>query len=208
MLEILVAIGPLFLLLVVSELLWRKRLLRGEPARKSLHIIIGSYVASWPYFLSLNTIQLLSLAMLVGVLLSHKFRIFHAINDVKRHTWGDIFYALGVFIAATFATQPWIFALAVLHMSVADGMAGLVGSQLGSKSRYKVFGYNKSVAGTGSFVLASAVMLGIFALVRPGDIPLLLCLVAPFASAGLENIGMRGTDNVLVPAFIIACLRF
>lgn len=207
MIEIAVAIGPLALLLVASEVLWRAKLIRGESARKMLHIIIGSYVASWLYFLTFRQIQLLSLAMLAGVIVSHKYHIFHAINDVKRKTWGDILYAVGLGLTALFAEQPWIFALAILHMSVADGLAGLVGTSFGKSSSYKVFGHTKSAAGTVTFVVASFVLLLAFSQNHPSEITTMVLVFVPFVLAAAENIGVLGTDNILIPVLTVLLFR-
>lgn len=202
MYEIALAIGPVALLLVLSEVLWRTHLLRGESARKMLHIIVGSYVAYWLYFLSFREIQLLSLAMLVGVTLSHKFHIFHAITDVKRMTWGDIFYAIGLGVTAVVAKQPWVFAIAVLHMCIADGLAGLIGAEFGKKTRYKVLGSTKSLVGTFTFIVVSFLLFAIFNHYHPSEIIWPVMLSMPFLLALVENVGVYGTDNVLVPLIV------
>ncbi len=207
MIELAVAVGPLALLLVASELLWRGKYLRGEAARKVLHIIIGSYVASWLYFLTFEQIQLLSVAMFVGVVISHKFHVFHAINDVKRKTWGDLFYAVGIGLTAFLANQPWIYALAILHMSVADGMAGLIGTKFGKKTQYKVLGHTKSVVGTSAFVVASFALLLIFNHNHPAEITRELIVVVPLGMALAENFGVRGTDNLLIPMLVAVLFR-
>ncbi len=202
MLELAVAAGPIAVLLVVSEVLWRARYLRGEAARKLLHIIIGSYVACWLYFLTFRQIELLSAAMLVGVIVSHKYHIFHAITDVKRKTWGDIFYAIGLGGAAVIAKQPWVFALAVLHMSVADGLAGLVGSHFGKGNSYKIFGAAKSWVGTTTFWLVSLALFVAFGWQHPSEIMWPIILGMPAVLAGVENLGVYGTDNVAVPILV------
>ncbi len=202
MLEIALAVVPVALLLVLSEILWRARLLRGEPARKLLHIIIGSYVACWLYFLTFREIELLSLAMLVGVTISHKYHIFHAITDVKRKTWGDIFYAVGLSVTAIVAREPWIFAIAVLHMSIADGMAALVGTQFGKANRYKVLGSTKSVVGTLTFMVVSFGLFVLFNHYHPSAIILPVMLSMPVFLALTENVGVAGTDNILIPLLV------
>lgn len=204
MIDILKAIGPIFLLLLISEGLWRAKILRGEAARKTLHIIIGSYVALWPRFLSFQQIQIISVALLVVVLLSHRLRIFHAINDVRRKTWGDSLYAVGIGLTATLTSSPWIFAVAVLHMSVADGFAGLIGSRYGKANQYKVFGNTKSMIGTVTFIVLSFIILALFSQSCPTKtLPVVIALV-PFMAAFVENIGVRGTDNVMIPLLIVA----
>lgn len=202
--EILKAIGPIFVLLLISEVLWRRKILRGESARKTLHIIIGSYVALWPRFLSFQQIQIISVALLAVVLLSHRLHLFHAINDVRRKTWGDSLYAVGIGLTATLTSSPWIFAVAVLHMSVADGFAGLLGSRYGKQNQYKVFGNTKSIIGTVTFIVLSFVILALFSRSCPTQTAPLVIALLPFMAALVENIGVRGTDNVMIPLLIIA----
>ncbi len=202
MFELAVATVPIAMLLVLSEILWRTRLLRGEAARKMLHIIIGSYVAYWLYFLSFREIELLSLAMLIGVAISHKYQIFHAINDIKRKTWGDIFYAIGLGLTAVISREPWVFAIAVLHMSVADGLAGLLGTYFGKSTQYKVLGSTKSLVGTGVFVLTSLGLFALFNYYHPSEIIWPVMFSMPIFLALVENVGIRGTDNIMIPVFV------
>lgn len=201
MLELAVATVPIAALLILSEIMWRARIIRGEAARKFLHIIIGSYVAYWLYFLTFEQIELLAVAMLVGVSISHKYHIFHAITDIKRKTWGDIFYAAGLGLIAFITRQPWVFALAVLHMSVADGLAGLVGTQFGRGNTYTVFGAVKSVVGTVTFALASLGLLLAFRVSHP-EITLPIVFGLPLILAAVENFGIYGTDNLAIPVLV------
>jgi phytol kinase len=203
MIRALLGIVPVFILLVLSEILWRSKILRGEAARKLLHIIIGSYVASWPFFMSFTLIQAISIAFIVVVVLSHKFHIFHAINDVKRKTWGDILYAAGIGLTAALTTSEWVFAVAVLHMSFADGLAGLVGTKFGKKTRYEVLGTTKSIVGTMTFIVCSYIILILFGPSHPFQTPAALVASIPFLAATVENFGVRGADNVLIPLLIV-----
>lgn len=203
-LDIVKAVGPIFVLLLISEALWRTKLLRGETARKSLHIIIGSYVALWPRFLTFQQIQIISIALLVVVLASHRLHIFHAINDVHRKTWGDSLYAVGIGLTATLTSSPWVFAVAILHMSVADGFAGLVGSKYGKSNQYKVFGNKKSVVGTSTFIFLSLIILALFSQSNPTQTAPYIIAVLPILAAAVENIGVMGTDNVMIPILLIA----
>ena len=206
MIKIILALGPILLMLVVSEYFWRKKLVRGESSRKLLHIIIGAYVATWPAFLSFSTIQNISAAFLVVVLLSQRFNIFKAINDVKRKTWGDVLYALGIGLAATLTRDPWIFAVASLFMSLSDGMAGLVGSHFGKNSRYTIFGNKKSIVGTLAFILCSfAILIGVQSVHSLAITPLMF-VVLPFMAAALENLGALGSDNILIPVLVVLAL--
>lgn len=209
MISIALAIVPIGILLLLTEFLWRTNRLRGESARKLIHIIVGSYVAFWPFFISFTAIQLISVAFLVVVLVSQYFDIFKAIHGVARRTWGEVLFAVGIGLIATLTSEPWIFAACILHMSVADGLAALAGKRWGMAVRYQIDGHDKSVVGTTVFWLCSLIITGLAIYFIPSlqsdATPLLLWL--PLAAAATENIGIGGTDNVLVPLLVYAVLN-
>ena len=208
MITIALAIMPVFLLLLLTELLWRTNRLRGESARKFIHIIVGSYVAFWPFFISFEAIQLISAAFLFTVVISQRFNIFKAIHGVARRTWGEVLFAVGIGLIAVLATEPWIFAACILHMSVADGFAALAGKRWGKNNRYFVDGHEKSVVGTTVFWFCSLIIVGITIYYVPGLQPIAQPLLTwlPLAAAFTENIGIGGTDNVLVPVLVFTVL--
>jgi phytol kinase len=204
MIAIALAVLPVFLLLVTTEYLWRTNRLRGESARKLIHIVVGSYVAFWPFFISFEMIQLISAAFLLVVAVSLKLNIFRAIHGVARQTWGEVLFAVGIGLVAVLTDEPWIFAACILHLSVADGLAALTGLKWGKKTTYTINGYKKSLIGTGVFWLCSLVITA----VAIYHLPYLqlesrnLLLWLPLTTAFTENIGFGGTDNVLVPLIV------
>lgn len=208
MAQIAMAIFVVFVLLLLSEWMWRRNILRGEAARKSVHLVIGSFVAFWPYFMDFRAIQAISLAFLVVVLLSQKYSIFNAIHGVGRKTWGEVLFAVGVGLAATLTTSKGIFTAAILHLSLADGLAGIIGCSLGKNNSYKVGSQTKSLAGSFAFWLASFSIIALTVSLDPslGAVALPLLFWLPLMATFTENIGIWGTDNVLVPLLIIAAL--
>lgn len=204
MLDLIVAAGPIFILLVLSEILWRSKVLQGEAARKVLHIFIGCYIAAWPFLMPFRTVQFISIALLIVVYISHTLHIFHAINGVKRKTWGDVLYAVAIGVTASLTKNPWVFTIAILHMSLADGLAGLMGTHYGKQNSYTIFGYEKSVVGTVTFALCSYAILLATAPHHPAGIPIIALYVLPLIAAAIENLGIAGTDNVLIPLLIVA----
>lgn len=204
MIAIALAVLPVFLLLVITEYLWRTNRLRGESARKLIHIVVGSYVAFWPFFISFEMIQLISAAFLLVVAVSLKLNIFKSIHGVTRRTWGEVLFAVGIGLVAVLTDEPWIFAACILHLSVADGLAALTGLKWGKKTTYTINGHKKSLVGTGVFWLCSLVITA----VAIYHLPYLqlesrnLLLWLPLATAFTENVGFGGTDNVLVPLIV------
>ncbi|HEY1064205.1 MAG TPA: hypothetical protein VGE30_02805 [Candidatus Saccharimonadales bacterium] len=191
-----------FLLLLVSEAWYRKRPKSGELHRKFVHITVGSFVAFWPFFLSWNQIALLSAAFLAGVIASKYLKIFQAIHSVQRPTWGEVFFAAAVGIIALVTHSKGIYAAALLQMSLADGMAAVVGQRYGKGNRYKVFGSTKSVAGTMTFFVISFGLLIGYSLVTDAYLPLAFLAVLALGTSLIENLGVFGLDNLLVPLMI------
>lgn len=208
--ELALAVMPVFAILVLTEVLWRNNSLRGESARKLIHIFVGSYVAFWPFLISFQAIQLISVAFLVVVGISLKFGIFKAIHGVARRTWGEVLFAVGIGLTAVLTDNPWVFSACILHMSVADGLAALAGKKWGKNNRYYVGGHEKSIVGTSVFWFCSLVITGLAIVNIPGlqsDASIYL-FVLPIATSLMENIGIGGTDNVWVPVLVYFMLTF
>jgi phytol kinase len=188
-----------FVLLTSNELWWRHHTIHSELSRKFIHVSVGSFVAFWPYFLSWRQIQLLSIAFLVIVVISKYMHFFRALHSVQRPTWGEVLFAISVG-AITFITHDKaIYAAALLQMSLADGMAAVIGTRYGNRQKYSIFGYTKSVLGTLTFFIVSVIILVGFS--HYAHVNLGLAWIAAIgASASLiENFAIRGLDNLFVP---------
>jgi phytol kinase len=195
---VLLTLVAIALLLAANELWWRKQKVHNELNRKFVHITVGSFVAFWPYFLSWNTIRILSLAFLVGVAVSKYFGIFKAIHSVTRPTWGEVYFALAVGLTTFITDKPAVYTAALLLMSLSDGLAAVVGTRYGKGNDYAVMGARKSLAGTGTFLVCSyVVLLGIAVLSAP--VSPLACLGIAVGATVLENIADQGLDNLVVP---------
>ncbi|MCW2763282.1 MAG: phytol kinase [Marmoricola sp.] len=195
-----------FALLIVSELWWRIRKPHDELSRKFVHITVGSFAAFWPYFLSWKEIIFLSIACIVVVAVSQYFGIFKAIHAVERPTWGEVCFAAAVGILAFVSREPLIYTIALLHMSMADGMAALVGTSCGKKNSYKVFGHKKSVAGSAAFLGVSMLLLLFYATVTPSGLSPIVVVGTAITAMALENIAVRGLDNLFVPVLVAGAL--
>ncbi len=197
-----------FIVLCLSEYGWRRGFMTSEVGRKFVHITVGSFVAFWPFFLSWNQIRLLSLAFLVIVVVSKVFNVFSAIHSVQRPTYGEFYFALVVGLLTFITQSKAIYAAALLQMSVADGMAAIVGVEYGLKRqrhRYHVFGHTKTWFGTATFfAISAAILFGYSAdtmrLAWYGVIAL------AGATTAIENIGIMGLDNLLAPLLVAVVL--
>ena len=200
-----ILIGILMVLLL-SEWLWRHHGLHPEYVRKFVHISVGSFVAFWPFFLQRPVIVGLSLAFITVVIAARHLNLFRAIRSVQRPTWGEVFFALAVGLLAYEAHSQWIYMIALLHMSLADGLAAVIGTRFGKSTAYHVFGYRKSVAGTMTFAVVSLFLLLGYVMLTHGTYSPWLLLIACGATI-LENLAVHGFDNVAIPVLVAAGLN-
>jgi phytol kinase len=191
-----------FVVLCLSELGWRKHWLDNEVGRKFVHITVGSFVAFWPFFLSWNEIRLLSLAFLVVVLASRGLGVFRAIHSVQRPTYGEVFFAITVGLLTFITHTKGVYAAAVLQMSLADGLAAIVGTRFGRDNKYHLLGHNKSVAGTAAFLVTSLLILIGYRVFGTLGLPIGVIVFGALTATMLENLGAFGLDNIMVPLFI------
>lgn len=198
------------LIFISSEALWKLKILRREAGRKYVHILSAVWIATWPLFLSFGAILLLSGVLLAGVVLTRTLGISKSIHAIDRLTNGDVLFPIGIGIASIVSSSAWMFGAALLHIGLADGLAGLLGYHY-NFGRYKIFGQNKTVLGTFIFILTSAAILtGLYNYGVSGfdvdSLPQVLILV-PALSAAAENLSPKGWDNITVPAVVVGLLR-
>ena len=144
------------------------------------------------------------------ILLNYKIKIIPFIEDVKRRSFGTIFYCLSITILVIFFWEKYQYCayIGVFLMSISDGFASIIGKSLKSY-KWKVFNCTKSLAGTLAMLSFSLVILYIITSIFSVNIELYkLLFVGVFATA-LEQISILGIDNLTVPlitAFIIRLL--
>src|SRR5882757_4349225 len=197
--------AAVFVILCLSEYGWRRGYMTSEVGRKFVHITVGSFVAFWPFFLSWNQIRLLSLGFLIAVIISRYLHLFKAIHSVQRPTYGEVFFALIVGLLTFITQSKGIYAAALLQMSLADGMAAIIGVEYGLKhrrgGRYRVFGHRKTVFGTLTFFIVSlALLFGYSADTMRLSFEWAIGLAA--AATIIENLAVVGLDNLLVPLLV------
>lgn len=171
------------------QLLSRRLPVAPEVLRKLVHIGGALLAIPLPLVLSYREIVVLGLLFAALMTISRRRRIFSAVHDVDRRTYGEILFPLGVAVlAAAFPhREPYVYG--VLVLGLADGLAALVGTRYG---RMRLPG-GKSVWGSATFfVVALAAAL---ALVGPSYVALVAAVALTATEAGLRH----GFDNLVVP---------
>jgi dolichol kinase len=209
MLASLLSVGIIFMLLIFSEYLRRVKHMHAEISRKLVHVLVGSFIAFWPFYMSWQAIRVLAIALRVVIFLSRELHVFKAIHSVRRRAWGELLFPVSVLVASFLTQSKWVFAAAILHMSLADGFAALIGTNFGKKTAYKMFGQVKSLAGTLTFIVISFAIT--FWTIHAGNLLQtdigLVVLWLPLTAALVENIGVFGIDNLFVPMLVLLVLN-
>lgn len=207
MISLLIVTIIVFALLRLAELLRKKGYIHGEISRKFVHITVGSFVASWAFFMSTWMIAFMCVAFFSVVLASRYFKLFPSIYNVSRQTWGDVLFPIGIVLCALISESPYIFAASILHLSLGDGFAAVVGETHGRKNSYTIFGNKKSIAGSLTFLIVSFAIIILLAFVQDGSILHYRLLLIPVILMVLENISWNGFDNIFVPLFCAILLN-
>lgn len=209
MILVLSTLAFVFATLLLNEYLWKKRILKGEGSRKFIHILIGSYGAFWPFFMSWRQIQIIALLAVGFIVFMRMTGIFHSVYSVRRKSWGDLVAPGAMGIIALFEPTKLVFTAAVLHIALADGLAAVIGTRYGKSNTYKVLWNKKSVVGTLTFIIISFnILVWLFVRGEIGFTPITLpaLFIIPFTAAYIENIAPWGFDNLFVPLTVIALL--
>jgi phytol kinase len=205
MMFVLAILGVLAVLLI-AEYLARTTRMHAELTRKFVHMLVGSFVAFWPFFLTWRQIELLSLAFFVVILVSVKFTIFKSIHTVPRQAVGEIGFAMVIGLLALISSSEWIFTASMLCLSIGDAMAAIVGLLLGDGNQYKVFGKTKSVAGTTAFLVVTIMVMAVYVMASHDSANITTLLIIPILATVTENVAINGTDNVIMPVLIALLL--
>jgi len=214
MFNLLLALVPVGVILILSEILWYKKIIKNEVSRKFIHVLAGVWIAFWPYYLPFGGIFILSWMALALLVYSRFAKLLHAMYSIQRKTYGGIFYALAIILVAYFGRQAWIFTISILLVALADSVAALVGTRYGKTNSYKVFSLSylkKSLYGTTAFILMTYVVIIIGVLAGGSDIifanKMVVFLLLPVGATLLENTMPFGLDNLIIPLYATLLLN-
>ena len=200
------AVAIVFLILVFAEYLSRYKGVHSELTRKIVHVLVGVFVAFWPFFLSWRQIQILSVLFLIVVLISIKLSIFTSIHAVSRNKMGEVLFAVIIGVLAVLSTNQWVFAAAMLHLSLADGLAAVVGLAYGEGNSYRIMGRTKSLAGSLAFFFTSLAIMIWYLSFSGAEPSAVTVLWLPVTATIAENLSGEGTDNLVIPLLVALVL--
>jgi dolichol kinase len=191
------------LILLITEKAAKEKKLSLELSRKIPHVAGSLAIATWPFFVSMQTVAVLGLVFTVAALAVIKLKLFPHARLVDRRSWGEVLFGLGVTFAALIGPSKWVFAAAMLYLGVADSVAALVGKRKG-KRVYQLFGQIKTIEGSLAFLATSTIITAWVILIAPTglDWAWLMVIMLPIGGTIIEGCAPLGLDNLLLPVFV------
>ena len=182
--------------------------LRRTYVRDLVHVGTGVWVLSWPAW-SAPALPIAIPAAACTLTLFAPRRLREAMSDKDERWSGVVLYtvAYAVLTATGFLDRLFPAGAALLALSLGDGLGGAVGRRFGAHSFQVPFAKKKSVEGSATVAVMTAVAVVIAATCFDAHPGALLVLAAALVGAGVEAFAPRGTDNVLLPAAVWAFLR-
>ncbi len=190
----------LFLIFLISVVFKKYNVDSREIVRKIIHIGIGPLIPI-AQFLKINQNSALIFTGIVSlmVFINYNYRLFPTIEDVERKSFGTLFYCLSLFILIYlyWDKDPYALITGFFIMTFGDGLAGLIGKNLNSKS-WIFFKQKKSLFGTMTMFLTSLLVVCSIGYVQQNSLNLNYFTIALFATL-LEQFSVLGVDNFIVP---------
>jgi len=180
-----------------------------EIVRKIIHIGIGPLIPIAQFLkISQNSALIFTGIISLMVLINYTYKIFPTIEDVKRKSYGTIFYCLSLFILIClfWNKDPYALTAGFFIMSFGDGLAGLIGKSFNSKS-WMIFNQKKSFFGTLTMFLTSLMVVYSIGYAHQNSFTLNYFTLA-FLATVLEQFSILGIDNLIVPITSALCFNF
>ena len=169
-------------------------------ARKLAHLSCGILAALLPIFMEFITVVIVAALFVPFMLASRRFGIFPAVHSVERSTLGEVYFPLGVGLAAALVPSAVPYTFGVLVMALSDAFASLAGRRWGRR-KYSVFRADKTFLGNGVFFVTTVVLtLGAFSSqgrLTAGSLAAGVALA--LALTTVEGVLASGIDNVVLP---------
>ena len=180
-----------------------------EIVRKIIHIGIGPLIPIAQVLkIDQNSALIFTGIVSLMVLLNYVYKIFPTIEDVERKSFGTLFYCLSLFIliAIFWNKDPYALIAGFFIMTFGDGLAGLIGKSLNSKS-WIFFKQRKSLFGTLSMFLTSLIVVCSLGYAQQSNFHFSYITIACISTI-LEQFSIFGIDNFIVPISSAFCFNF
>ena len=179
-----------------------------EALRKIIHIGMGPLIPIAQYLqIDQNSALTFTAIISLVILLNYFYKLFPSIEDVDRKSFGTLFYCISLFILIFlfWEKDPYALIAGFFIMTFGDGLAGLIGKNLKSKS-WIFFKQKKSLFGTATMFLISLLVVCSLGYIQKYNFNINILMIA-FIATTLEQFSVIGIDNFLVPIASAICFN-
>lgn len=218
--RLLILAAVMFVLSFIGQQIADKHSDDNESFRKLFHVMHGLTLAGLAFVVPLGWIIALEIVFFISVLITrylvhsknHFLRVVSYMSrayKVGRLSYGEFFYPISIILIVLMAHTKWEFAAAVLILGLADTAAAIIGKKYGAKSTYKVLGQKKSLIGSVAFFLITIIIVIGFVSLTPHVVSagILFIVMASLLITLTENVGVYGSDNLLIPIATVLLLN-
>ena len=182
-----------FLLLI--EYITRKNDYPKEFTRRITHVSSGLFAGVMGIVLEPMVFIIFLVLFLTIIILSYRVKFFSSIHNVKRETYGELFFPLGILIAyiiSSGSTNNYF--ASVMILSISDPLAGAVGDISKRKPSYGSITF---------FASTLFILLVIFKF----EHFVIIIIIASIVTI-VERTSSYGTDNLTIPLASVLLLKF
>ncbi len=209
MINFIIILLYIFLIFLISAVFKKYNEDSREIVRKIIHIGIGPLIPV-ALFLKIDQNSALIFTGIVSlmVFINYIYKLLPTIEDVKRKSYGTLFYCLSLFILIFlfWDNNPYALITGIFIMTFGDGLAGLIGKSFNSKS-WIFFKQKKSFFGTITMFLTSLIIVCSIGYCQQNSFDFNYLTLAFFATL-LEQFSVIGIDNLIVPIFSALFFNF
>ena len=179
-----------------------------EVLRKIIHIGIGPLIPIAQYLkIDQNSALIFTGIITIFIFLNYKYKLFPTIEDIERKSFGTLFYCISLFILIFmfWENDPYSLNAGFLIMTFGDGLAGLLGKNIHSKSWF-FLKQKKSILGTSTMFLISLIVVSFLGYLQQSSFNIHFFTIA-FIATALEQFSVIGIDNFVVPISSAICFN-
>jgi phytol kinase len=190
----------IFVIIFLSTLLNKTKILSEEGSRKFIHIGVGNWwIIAMLFFSNVIYASIVPFLFIVLNYLSYRFKIVKAMERENDKSLGTVYYPVSLLILVIFTfgiiDRPYIGAIGIFIMAYGDGLASVFGKMIPSPRLYG----KKTLAGSLAMFIVSAIVTATLLLIFHPVMVVESTMIVALSATLLELYSKKGLDNITVP---------
>lgn len=175
-----------------------------EASRKFIHIMLGNWwFIAMTFFTNVYFAIFVPITFIIINYISYKKNLINVMEREEQDGLGTVYYAAALLILAIISfgvyKEPQLGLIPSLVMAYGDGFAAILGKLIKSKE-YKVFATKKTLAGSLTMFIISAVLITIYFITLGKTLEyVIISVIMALIVTAIEAVSVKGIDNISVP---------